>query len=106
MKSRWHALVLSAGMVAAFALAAPASAQTTMTIVGPVTKIELASDGNSANATLTEIKSGAPIVIYVTDELTLDKFKDKRIQVGDEIRTRFDKGEKNVSRTFKKTAGC
>lgn len=105
MKSRWHAIVLCAALATPFALPVPALAQT-MTIVGPVTKIELAADGNSANATLTEIKSGEPVVIHVTDELTLDKFKDKRIQVGDEIRTRFDKGEKNLSRTFKKTAGC
>lgn len=105
MKSRWHALVLGATLAAALGLGAPALAQT-MTIVGPVTKIELAPDGSSANATLTEIKSGAPIIIHVTDELTLDKFKDKRIQIGDEIRTRFDKGDKNLARTFKKTAGC
>jgi Cu/Ag efflux protein CusF len=45
--------------------------------------------------------------VSVTDELTLDKFKDKRIQEGDEIRARFEKKDgKNNSKTFKKTAGC
>ena len=46
------------------------------------------------------------MIIYITDDLTLDKFKDKRIGIGDEIRTRFEKGDKNLSRSFKKTAGC
>jgi len=46
------------------------------------------------------------VLISITDDLTLDKFKDKRIQVGDEIRTRFEKGDKNVAKSFKKTAGC
>ena len=36
-----------------------------------------------------------------------DKFKDKRIQEGDEIRARFEKKDGgNSSKTFKKTAGC
>jgi hypothetical protein len=39
--------------------------------------------------------------------LTLDKFKDKRIVEGDEIRSKFEKsGSGNASKSFKKTAGC
>jgi len=105
MKSRLHALTLYAAMAAAFALAAPALADP-VTIVGPVTKIELAKDGKSAEATLKDNKGGALVPIYIADDLTLDKFKDKRIQVGDEIRTRFEKGDKNLAKSFKKTAGC
>ena len=105
MKTRLHGVLLVAAMAAGFALTAPALADP-VTIVGPVTKIELAKDGKSAEATLKDNKGGAPVVIFVTDDLTLDKFKDKRIQIGDEIRTRFEKGDKNVSRSFKKTAGC
>jgi len=105
MKSRLHARLLYATMAAGIALSAPALADP-VTIVGPVTKIELAKDGKSAEATLKDNKGGALVPIYVTDDLTLDKFKDKRIQVGDEIRTRFDKGDKNLSKSFKKTAGC
>ncbi len=78
-----------------------------VTIVGPVTKIQLAADGKSAAATLKDNKTGEAVVIQITDDLTLDKFKDKRIVVGDEIRTKFEKKEgKNASKSFKKTAGC
>lgn len=105
MKSRIRAFMLYATMVTGMALASAALADP-VTIVGPVTKIELAKDGKSADATLKDNKGGALVVISITDDLTLDKFKDKRIQVGDEIRTRFEKGDKNVSRSFKKTAGC
>lgn len=105
MKTRFHSVLLYVAMASGIVLAAPAMADP-VTIVGPVTRIELAQDGKSADATLKDNKGGELVIIHVTDDLTLDKFKDKRIQVGDEIRTRFDKGDKNVSRTFKKTAGC
>jgi len=83
-----------------------ASAQD-VTIVGPVTKIELAADGASAVATLKDNKSGEEVKVDINDDLTLDKFKDKRIVEGDEIRARFDKKDgSNASKSFKKTAGC
>lgn len=76
-------------------------------IVGTITKLELATDGNSAVAVLKDNKSGDPQTIYISDELTLDKFKDKRIVEGDEIRTKYEKVDgKNNSKMFKKTAGC
>jgi hypothetical protein len=75
-------------------------------MVGPVTKITMAADGKSAVAVLKDGKSGEAVSITITDELTLDKFKDKRIQPGDEIRARFEKDGKNTSKSFKKTAGC
>ena len=105
MKSPLHSLLLYAAMATGIALAAPALADP-VTIVGPVTNIELAKDGKSAVATLKDNKGGALVPIYITDDLTLDKFKDKRIGVGDEIRTRFEKADKNLSKSFKKTAGC
>lgn len=76
-------------------------------ITGVISKIELAADGKSAVATVKDGKSGNEIAITVTDDLTLDKFKDKRIVDGDEIRTKYDnEGGKNISKMFKKTAGC
>jgi hypothetical protein len=105
MKSRFHSLIVCAAMAAGVALTFPVLADP-VTIVGPVTKIEVAKDGKSAEATLKDNKGGALVLIYVTDDLTLDKFKDKRIGIGDEIRTRFEKGDKNLSKSFKKTAGC
>ncbi len=105
MKSRLNAYLAAAALAIGLGLALPVLADP-VTIVGPVTKIELAKDGKSAEATLKDNKGGASVIIYITDDLTLDKFKDKRIQVGDEIRTRFEKGDKNLSKSFKKTAGC
>src|SRR5512133_1571473 len=75
-------------------------------MVGPITKITLAADGKSATAVLKDTKAGTPITITITDDLTLDKFKDKRIVEGDEIRARFEKDGKNTAKSFKKTAGC
>lgn len=76
-------------------------------ITGVISKIELAADGKSAVATVKDEKSGNEIAITVTDDLTLDKFKDKRIVDGDEIRTKYDnESGKNISKMFKKTAGC
>ncbi|TXT36885.1 MAG: hypothetical protein FD135_3973 [Comamonadaceae bacterium] len=75
-------------------------------MVGPVTKITLAAGGKSATAVLKDSKTGEAVTLTITDDLTLDKFKDKRIQEGDEIRARFEKDGKNTSKSFKKTAGC
>lgn len=75
-------------------------------MVGPVTKITLAADGKSATVILKDAKTGTPTTLTITDDLTLDKFKDKRIVEGDEIRARWEKDGKNTSKSFKKTAGC
>lgn len=76
-------------------------------MTGTISMIELAADGKSATAVLKDSKSGESVSIVVTDELTLDKFKDKRIVADDEIRCIFDKQVgKNSSKIFKKTAGC
>lgn len=91
----------------AAALAWQAASAADVTIVGPVTRIELAADGASAVATLKDAKSGQEVKLHITDDVTLDKFKDKRIQQGDEIRARFEKkGDTNASKSFRKTAGC
>jgi len=92
--------------VSVFSLASKASAED-VKVVGVLTKIVLAADGKSATATLKDNKTGNDVVVVVTDDLTLDKLKDKRIVEGDEIRCKFDKeGDKNISKIFKKTAGC
>lgn len=77
-----------------------------VTVVGAVTNVVLAKDGKSAEATLKDNKTGQDVKISISDELTLDKFKDKRIQVGDEVRTRYDNAKQNLSKSFRKTAGC
>jgi hypothetical protein len=85
----------------------PSASAEEVKMVGSITKIEMAADGKSATAILKDTKTGESVTILITDELTLDKFNDKRIVVGDEIRTKFEKdGDKNTSKMFKKTAGC
>ena len=76
-------------------------------MVGAISKIDMPADGKSATAILKDSKTGEVVKIVVTDELTLDKFNDKRIVVGDEIRCKFETvGGINNSKMFKKTAGC
>ena len=78
-----------------------------VTVVGNVVQISLAKDGQSAVAVLKDAKTGEAVSLTITDDLTLEKFKDKRITVGDEIRARFDKKDgRNDSKYFRKTAGC
>jgi hypothetical protein len=76
--------------------------------IGVITKIEIAGkDAKTATATLKDNESGNPVVITVNDDLTLDKFKDHRIVEGDEIRCKYEViDSKNVSKLFRKTAGC
>lgn len=76
-------------------------------MTGTISKIELSADAKSATAVIKDSKSDVSISITITDELTLDKFMDKRIVEGDEIRTKYEKsGDTNISKMFKKTAGC
>lgn len=93
-------------LVASFSAVRSASAEESK-MTGVITKIEMAADQKSAIVVLKDNKSGESVSIAISDELTLDKFKDHRIVDGDEIRTKFEKeGDKNNSKMFKKTAGC
>lgn len=106
MKSKLSSMIIAAMLgLSAAAFTANAFAEEGK-MVGPITKITMAADGKSATAVLKDTKGGAPVTITITDDLTLDKFKDKRIVEGDEIRARFEKDGKNTSKSFKKTAGC
>ena len=97
-------LVLTVVSVVSFSNTAHAEE---MKMVGTITKIEIAADKKSATVTLKDTKSEKEIAIVVNDEMTLDKFNDKRIVDGDEIRCKYEtEGGKNISKMFKKTAGC
>lgn len=99
-------MIMALLIFSSLAVVTSASAEE-LKMVGTITKIELAADGKSATAVLKDTKSDASVTITVTDELTLDKFKDKRIVEGDEIRAKYEKsGDTNTSKMFKKTAGC
>lgn len=93
-------------LLALFALAAPAQSEE-QKMIGVVAKVEVAAGGRSATATVTDNKTGADVKVLVTDDLTLEKFKDKRIVEGDEVRVKFEvKDGANTSTYFRKTAGC
>lgn len=99
---------LTSGLVLAAALvlvtAGPARADEK--VLGTVTDIEM-SNADLAVATLKDRDSGQPVLITVQDKVTLEKFKDKRINVGDEIKAKYEKKDgKNVATFFKKPGGC
>jgi len=101
-------LVSALVLAASFVLAAPSPARAEDKVLGTVTKIDLASkDAAAAVAILQDTGSGKSVAITVLDKVTLDKFKDHRINVGDEIKARFEKKDgKNVATYFKKPGGC
>lgn len=77
-------------------------------MVGVITSINIAGkSAKTATVTLKDTKADKVVSVTVNDELTLDKFKDHRIVEGDEIRLKYEVvGGKNVSKIFRKTAGC
>lgn len=96
-------LALALAVAAALGAATPAHAEEKM--LGTITQLTV-QDG-SAVAVLKDARSGQLVEIRITDDVTLAKFKDKRISVGDEIKAKFEKQDgKNQSTYFKKAAGC
>jgi len=93
-------------MVSVISFSRPAHAED-VKMVGTISKIEMSADKKSATVVLKDSKTDAAVTVIVNDELTLDKFNDKRIVSGDEIRCKYEKVDgKNISKMFKKTAGC
>jgi len=105
MKKTVSALAMAAVMAFGMASFTGTASAEEVKMIGVIQKIEM--KGNEALVTLKDNKTGKSVVVTVTDELTLDKFKDKRIKDGDEIRCKYDDaGGKNASKLFRKTAGC
>ncbi len=72
-------------------------------MVGTISAVEM--HGSWAEVSMQDRKTEAKVVLQVRDASTLEKLKDKKIRVGDELRLRFDKGTKVVT-FLRKTAGC
>jgi len=109
MKRFALASILFAVAVAAAGFIFPSAASAEeIKLIGVITEIEIAGpDATTATATLKDNKTGDLVTVIVNDDLTLDKFKDHRIVVGDEIRLKYEINDgKNVSKYFRKTAGC
>lgn len=92
-------VVVTAAFLSISALAFAADQRVT----GPIEKIDL--QGDTATVIVKDSKSGAKHEIVIKDQLTVDKLKDKRIVVGDEVRVRYEDTNKE-SKLFRKTAGC
>jgi hypothetical protein len=75
-------------------------------LISTIAAIKVTSSGDSATVTLKDT-TGKAVDVLVTDAVTLDKIKDKRIVEGDEVRVKYDsKAGRNVTKLLRKTAGC
>ena len=74
-----------------------------MKMIGTVMSIKMV--GGGAEMTLKDRKTDAPIALQVRDNTTMEKLKDRKIRIGDEMRIRYD-GTSKIIRTVQKTAGC
>lgn len=100
-------LVSVLSLAVAFTLATGVVARAEEKMLGVVARIDLAKNGEAAVAVLKDSKSGEAREIAVEDKVTLDKFKDHRIGVGDEIKCKYEpQGSKNLATYFKKAGGC
>ena len=100
-------LVTAVIALGTFTFSTPANAEE-LKMVGVITSITMAGkSAKTATATLKDTKTDKIVTVIINDELTLDKFKDHRIVEGDEIRLKYELvNGKNVSKIFRKTAGC
>lgn len=72
-------------------------------MIGTVSAIRMV--GGGAEMTVKDRKTDAPVVLQVRDHSNMEKIKDRKVRVGDELRLRYDSDSKIV-RTIQKTAGC
>jgi len=76
-------------------------------MMAKVAAVTVAADGGSAVVTLINAKDGAEVKVTVSDKATLDKFANKGIAPGDQVRVSYDNaGGTNLSKTLKKAEGC
>lgn len=74
-----------------------------MKMIGTITAIKMV--GSGAEMTLKDRKTEAQIVLQARDNSTMEKIKDRKVRVGDELRIRYDSDSK-VIKTIQKSAGC
>lgn len=75
----------------------------TLRMIGTVTNIKML--GNTAEVIVKDRKTDAPVLLQVTDQMEMQKYKDRKIRVGDELRIIYDSDTKIIKRA-QKTAGC
>lgn len=72
-------------------------------MIGTVNTIRMV--GSGAEMTMKDRKTDAAVVLQVRDSSNMEKIRDRKVRVGDELRLRYDSDSK-VIRTIQKTAGC
>ena len=72
-------------------------------MIGSVTAIKTVAGG--AELALKDRKTDAPVTLQVRDNNNMEKIKDRKIRVGDELRIKFD-GTTKIIKSIQKTAGC
>ncbi len=94
-------------VVAVAAILAVASLSFAATMMrGPISKIVKNSDG-TYTVTVQDSASGKNVVLQISDSLTVNKLNDHRIVNGDDVKVKYEqKGGKNISEKFLKSAGC
>ncbi len=93
-------------VVATVAILAVASFAFAATMRGPISKIVKNTDG-TYTVTVQDSASGKSVVLQISDSLTVNKLNDHRIVNGDDVKVKYEqKGGKNISEKFLKSAGC
>jgi hypothetical protein len=94
-----------AALAVAVLLLAGSTALAAESFLGTVEKIT--PFGAAAAKVLLKSEEGKTLEVVVDDAITLEKFKDKRISPGDEVKTKYVEQEgKNRATYFKKAGGC
>lgn len=107
MKKIVSVILVVAFMLVSFVMLSQTAQADEGKMVGTISSVTMSTDKKMATVVLKDTKSGDDVTVIITDDLTIDKFNDKRIVEGDEIRCKYDKQDgKNSSKMFKKTAGC
>jgi hypothetical protein len=92
-------LFIFCGWMATDALAAPAGQ---VLLNGRVKSIDLAT-----NTVVVTDYEGKDVKLSIEDQQTIDKFRETRIKVGDDVNVKYRiKDGKNIPFSFRKTAGC
>ncbi|MBI5213077.1 MAG: hypothetical protein HY957_06860 [Nitrospirae bacterium] len=102
MKSSKAIIIMALAIFCVAMLSGFATAEEKVSIKGKVKSID-----QNANTAVVTARDGKEVTIAVEDNATLDKFKDGRINEGDDVKVKYViKDGKNLAVSFRKAAGC
>lgn len=89
-----------------FPSAPPAYALEDQKLIAVITRISIAPDEKSARTTVKSTRGNKEVVLHVTNELVIDKFKSRKLDVGDEVRAKYEvRDGQNYCTYLRKAAG-